>query len=90
MIEDEIVHWWKDQESGVQHKTILRIESEEAQLCNGFPRDGKVVIRLINTNSAQAIKLNPDEALRVSTLLLSVAKEVINNKRMLWKKTDSV
>lgn len=88
MIEDEIVHWWKDQEDGEQHKTILRIESEEAQLCNGFPRDGKIVVRLINTTAALAIKLNPDEALRLSTVLLSVAKEAINNKRVLWKKTD--
>lgn len=82
-VEDEIVHWWKD-EKGENHRNCLRIESEEPQLANGFPRDGVITVRLVNTVSQQAIKLSPDEALRVSTQLLQVAKEMLNQKRALW------
>ncbi len=84
MIEDEIIHWWKD-EKGEQHRTILRIESEPVTQNNGFPRDGVVGIRVINTVSATAIKLSPQEALAVSTQLLSVAKDLMNQKRKLWQ-----
>jgi hypothetical protein len=86
-IEDEIVHWWKD-EKGENHRNALRIESEEPQLVNGFPRDGLVTIRIINSASAQAIKLSPDEALKMSTQLLTVAKELLNHKRILWKRFE--
>jgi len=88
MIEDELVHWWKD-DAGEQHRTILRLESEEPQVINNLPRDGKVVVRLLNTVSTQAIKLSPEEALRVSTQMMSIAKELLNQKRDLWKKSDS-
>ncbi|MCX6778359.1 MAG: hypothetical protein NT157_05760 [Candidatus Micrarchaeota archaeon] len=83
MIEDEIIHWWKD-EKGENHRNCLRVESEPPQLNNGFPRDGVVSVRLINTVSNQCIKLSPDEALRISTQLLQVAKELLNEKRVLW------
>jgi len=89
MIEDEIVHWWKD-DDGTQHRTILRLESEDAQIGGDFPRDGRIVVRIINTVSSQAIKLSPEEALRVSTLLLSISKELLNQKRNLWKRVESV
>lgn len=88
MIEDEIVHWWKDDE-GEQHRTILRMESEEPQIYSSFPRDGKVIVRLLNTVGSQAIKLSPEEALRVSTQLLTIAKELLNKKRNLWKRADA-
>ncbi|MBN2478249.1 hypothetical protein JXB01_03080 [Candidatus Micrarchaeota archaeon] len=87
MIEDEIIHWWKD-EKGEQHRTILRIESEKPTESNGFPRDGIVVVRLINTIGSVAIKLNPDEALRLSTQTLAVAKELLNQKRDLWNRRE--
>jgi hypothetical protein len=87
MIEDEIVHWWKD-EKGEQHRTILRIESEPATQSNGFPRDGIVGIRVINTVSATAIKLSPSEALQISTQLLSVAKDLMNQKRRMWQQHE--
>jgi len=87
MIEEEIVHWWKD-EKGENHRNALRIESEEPQLINGFPRDGLITIRIMNSSSAQAIKLSPDEALKVSTQLLTVAKELLNHKRDLWKRFE--
>ena len=82
-IEEEIIHWWKD-EKGESHRNALRIEREDAQEVNGFPRDGIVTLRILNSVSQQAIKLSPDEALRISTQLLSVAKEVLNQKRALW------
>lgn len=82
-IDEEIIHWWKD-EKGESHRNALRIESEPASEVNGFPRDGIVTIRLMNTASQQAIKLSPDEALRISTQLLSVAKDLLNQKRHMW------
>ena len=82
-IEEEIIHWWRD-EAGELHRNALRLESEQPQRVNGFPRDGVVTLRLMNTVSQQAIKLNPDEALRLSTQLLQVAKELLNQKRALW------
>ncbi|MBU0586832.1 hypothetical protein KJ780_04925 [Candidatus Micrarchaeota archaeon] len=84
MIEDEIIHWWKD-EKGEQHRTIFRIESDEPTQSNGFPRDGLITVRVVNTVSATAIKLSPSEALQVSTQLLSVAKELMNKKRRMWQ-----
>ncbi|MCX6776778.1 MAG: hypothetical protein NTY73_02280 [Candidatus Micrarchaeota archaeon] len=83
-IEEEIVHWWKD-DKGENHRNALRIECESPQMSNGFPRDGLITLRIMNAVSAQAIKLSPDEALRISTQLLTIAKELINDKRALWK-----
>lgn len=84
MIQDEIVHWWKD-EAGELHKNALRLETEPPEPNGGFPRDGTVWLKLLNTNSNQAIKLNPDEALRIGTQLMSIARELLNQKRALWK-----
>lgn len=84
MVEDEIVHWWKD-EKGEMHRTILRIESADPIEVNGFPRDGTIILRIINTVGNVAIKLNPDESLRLSTQLLAVAKELLNKKRRMWQ-----
>lgn len=83
MIEDEIIHWWKD-EKGEPHRNALRVERENAQEVNGFPRDGVIVVRILNTVSQQSIRLSPDEALRISTQMLSTAKELLNQKRQLW------
>ena len=83
-VEDEIIHWWKD-EKGENHRNALRVESEPPVLNNGFPRDGIVTIRLTNSVGNQAMKLNPDEALRLSTQLLTIAKELLNQKRSLWR-----
>lgn len=87
LIEDEIIHWWKGDDDKM-HRTILRIEREDASEQNGFPRDGVITIRIINTIGQVAIKLSPDEALRVSTQSLAVAKELLNQKRRLWQKHD--
>lgn len=82
-VEEEIIHWWKD-DKGESHRNALRIESEPTSEYNGFPRDGVVTLRIMNTVSQQAIKLSPDEALRISTQLLSVAKDLLNQKRQMW------
>ncbi|MBI2079440.1 hypothetical protein HYT84_01635 [Candidatus Micrarchaeota archaeon] len=87
MIEDEIVHWWKD-EKGEQHKTVLKVESEDVKEVNGYPRDGIVFVRVSNSTGYAAIKLSPAEALQVSTQLLQVAKELLNKKRDLWHKME--
>jgi len=84
VIEEEIVHWWKD-EKGESHRNALRLERDDAQEINGFPRDGIVTVRIMNTVAQQAIKLSPDEALRISTQLLAVAKDLLNQKRDLWR-----
>lgn len=84
VIEEEIVHWWKD-EKGESHRNALRLEREDAQEVNGFPRDGIVVMRIMNSVAQQAIRLSPDEALRISTQLLAVAKDLLNQKRGLWQ-----
>jgi len=82
-VEDEIIHWWKD-EKGEGHRNSLRLESEPPQLFNGFPRDGVITLRLNNTTSQQAMRLSPDEALRLSTQLVQIAKELLDQKRILW------
>ncbi len=84
MIEDEIIHFWKD-EKGEKHRNALRLESETPREINGFPRDGTITIRILNTVSQQAIRLSPDEALRISTQLLAIAKDLLNQKRALWR-----
>jgi len=89
MIEEEIIHWWRD-ENGELHRNALRLESETPQRVNGFPRDGVVTVRLMNTASQQAIRLSPEEALKVSTQLLSVAKEMMNQKRLLWNEQEEL
>jgi hypothetical protein len=86
-VEDEVIHWWKD-DKGEQHRTILRLESDSPTSSNGFPRDGVITVRVMNTVGQVAIKLSPDEALRVSTQLVSVAKEMLNKKRKMWRERD--
>ncbi|MGV8176474.1 MAG: hypothetical protein ACP5NX_01600 [Candidatus Bilamarchaeaceae archaeon] len=85
IIEDEIVHWWKD-DKGEQHRTILRLEREDTKESNGFPRDGLVTLRIMNTVGTVAIKLNPDEALRVSHQIQVVARVLLNQKREMWNR----
>ena len=86
-IEDEVIHWWKD-DKGEQHRTILRLESISPINSNGFPRDGTVTVRVMNTLGQAAIKLSPDEALRVSSQLMSISKEMLNQKRKMWRERE--
>ncbi|MBI5229469.1 hypothetical protein HY991_05120 [Candidatus Micrarchaeota archaeon] len=87
MIEDELNHWYKN-EKGESCRSGLRIETDDPQLNNGFPRDGLITLRLVNGIGAIGFRLNPDEALRLGTLLLSIAKEQINKKRGLWQRFE--
>lgn len=87
LIEDELIHWYKN-DKGESCRSSLRIESDVPQLNNGFPRDGLITLRLVNGIGSIGFRLNPDEALRLSTLLLSVAKEQINKKRGLWQQFE--
>lgn len=85
LIEDEINHWYKKEETGETTRSCLRIESEAPSMNNGFPRDGQITIRILNGAGTLGFRLSPEEALKLSTLLLSIAKEMINKKRNLWQ-----
>ncbi|MCK4319897.1 hypothetical protein KAW38_05005 [Candidatus Micrarchaeota archaeon] len=87
MIEGEVIHWWKD-DKAEQHRTVLRIESESPSEVNGFPRDGIITLRIMNTTGKVAIKLSPDEALRAGNELLVIAKEQMYKKRKLWNRRE--
>lgn len=82
-VEEEIVHWWKD-EASESHRNAMRLESERPTVNNGFPRDGIIILRIMNSVAQQSIRLSPDEALRISTQLLTIAKELMEEKRRLW------
>lgn len=87
MIEDELVHWYKD-DDGVSHKSGLKLETAEPTSANGYPRDGTITLRIANTIGTVGFRLSPDEALRVSSLLCQLSKELINKKRALWQQED--
>lgn len=87
MLEDEIVHWYKD-DKGETHRTCLRVETDPPQVVNGFPRDGLMTVRIANTASAIGFRLNPDETLRLGTLLLALAREQLLKKRVLWQQVE--
>ena len=87
MLEDEIVHWYKD-DKGESHRTCLRVEIDPPQVVNGFPRDGLMTIRLANTVGTVGFRLNPDESLRLGTLLLALAREALLKKRSLWQQVE--
>jgi hypothetical protein len=87
MIEDELVHWYKD-DSGASHKSALKLETAQPSCANGYPRDGTITVRIQNTVGIVGFRLSPDEALRVSSLLGQLSKELINKKRALWQQED--
>lgn len=82
-----MTHWWKD-EKNEQHRTVLRLETQQPEMNNGFPRDGLLTLRLMNTIGTVAFRLNPEESLKLGTLLLSVSKEMLDKKRHLWHSKD--
>ena len=85
MVEDEIIHWWNGDDDK-KHKTLIRLEREDASEYNSFPRDGVVIVRIANSTGHAAIRLSPNEALRMSTQLLAIAKELLNQNREMWNK----
>ena len=87
MIEDELTHWFKD-DQGQNHKSSLRLETDPPTVNNTYPRDGIITLRLMNGIGTLGFKLSPDEALRLGTHLLQLAKEQLQKKRKLWNERD--
>ncbi|MFH1106862.1 MAG: hypothetical protein V1787_03115 [Candidatus Micrarchaeota archaeon] len=87
MIEDELTHWFKD-DNGGSHKSSLRLETEQPVLSKGYPKDGIITVRILNGVGTIGFKLSPDEALRVGTHLLQLSKEHLQRKRKLWNEKD--
>lgn len=86
-LEDELVHWYKT-DDGANHRSTLRLESEEPTLNNGYPKDGLITVRILNGVGTVGFRLNPDEALRVGTMLLTLGKELVVKKRVLWQQHE--
>lgn len=86
-IDDELTHWYKS-DDGANHRSTLRLESEDPTLNSGYPKDGLVTMRIMNGAGTLGFKLNPDEALRVGTLLLTLGKELVVKKRTLWQQHE--
>lgn len=87
MIEEELVHWFKDEKEQT-HKSVLRLETEPPHLTNDFPRDGIITLRIMNGIGTIGFRLSPDEALRLGTQLLSMAKDQLSQKRLLWRQKE--
>jgi hypothetical protein len=87
MIEDELTHWFKD-DKGESHKSTLRLEMDPPTVVNSYPRDGIITFRLMNGIGTIGFKLSPDEALRLGTHLLNMAKEELQMKRKLWNQKE--
>ncbi|HLC47500.1 MAG TPA: hypothetical protein VJI13_00360 [Candidatus Norongarragalinales archaeon] len=87
MIEDEITHWFKDEKSE-SHKSTLRLETDPPTVNNTYPRDGIITLRMMNGIGTIGFKMSPDEALRLGTHLLNLAKEQLQKKRMLWNQRE--
>ena len=83
-VEDELVHFYKD-DNGASQKSALKLETADPQTQNGYQRDGTITVRIENTAGKVGFRLSPDEALRVSTVLLQLSKELIQKKRALWR-----
>ncbi|MFH0972101.1 MAG: hypothetical protein V1835_06065 [Candidatus Micrarchaeota archaeon] len=87
MIEDELIHWFKD-EKGESHKSTLRLETDPPTVQNTYPRDGVITLRMMNGIGTIGFKMSPDEALRLGTHLLNLAKEELAMKRKLWNNRE--
>lgn len=82
MLEEEIVHWSKKEETLIRRS--LRIESYSPKMERGFPKDGYIFIKISKNEEKLSIRLSPEEALRVGTQLISISKELLNKKRKLY------
>jgi len=83
-VADQIPHFYKDKQ-GVSKRNMLQIEVEEASIQNGFPKDGTVMIRLQDEQIQKAFKMTVHEALVLGEHLSQIAKELLKQKRELWK-----
>ncbi len=87
MIEEEIKHWYKDDE-GKNHTSVLRLETKDPLLNKGYPHDGNITLRIMNTVGVIGFRLSCEESLKLSLLLSTLAKELIQKKRVLYRKVD--
>ena len=83
-IADQIPHFYKDAQ-GVSKRNMLQIEVDDAQIVNNFPKDGTVMLRLQDDQIQKAFKLTVHEALVLGEHLTAVSKELLKQKRDLWK-----
>ena len=77
-------HFYEDKE-GKKHRNMLQIEADGAVVVDGFPRDGSVTIRIQDEDAQKAFKMTPQEALQLGVELQEVAKQLMSEKRDLWK-----
>ncbi len=87
MIEDEITHWFRDTKNE-SHKSTLRLETEPPSMNKQYPKDGIITLRVMNGIGTIGFRLSPDEALRMGTHLLNLAKEQLQKKRKLWNERE--
>jgi hypothetical protein len=84
MIADQIPHFYRDAQ-GNSKRNMLQIEVDDAQIVNNFPKDGTVMLRLQDDKLQKAFKLTVHETLVLGEHLTAVAKELLKQKRDLWK-----
>lgn len=83
-IVSQIPHFWQDKE-GKSHRNMLQIEVEDPHMSGNFPKDGIVVIRLQDEEAQKAFKMNPQEVLQLAKELEDIARDLLKQKRELWK-----
>jgi hypothetical protein len=83
-IASQFPHFWQDKE-GKSHRNMMQIETDEPRIEGNFPKDGTVIIRLQDEDAQKAFKMSPQEALLVGQELQDIAREMLAEKRKLWK-----
>jgi len=84
MILSQYPHFYQDKE-GKSHRNMLQIEGEFATVQGGYPKDGHIMIRLQDDQVNKAFKMNPQEALKLGNEIADIAREMMKEKRELWK-----
>lgn len=77
-------HFYEDKE-GKKKRNMLQVEAEDAVISGGFPKDGSVIIRIQDDEAQKAFKMTPQETLQLGTELKEIAKDLMAEKRKLWK-----
>ena len=83
MIISQYPHFY--QKDGVSKRNMLQIEVEEAKIVSNFPKDGSIMIRLQDETINKAFKMTPQEALQLGNELKELSKELMKQKREMWK-----
>jgi len=83
-ITSQLPHFWQDKE-GKSHRNMLQIEVDEPRMEGNFPKDGTITIRLQDEQAQKAFKMSPTETLQLGEELKEIAKELLKQKRELWK-----